>query len=150
MRQSSLLERPVENEDYLAGTSQNPKKLVGVGHDMEAITIAMGQIYSHWHFPASRETFAEKFYRLAEQWKSEMTFSSSVTEMAMHPAYQQIIGMGERAIPLILIELSREPDHWFWALKAISGIDPVPPEYRGDMGKMRELWLAWGHSEEVL
>ena len=50
---------------------------------------------------------------------------SSITEIAMHPAYQQIIGMGSIAIPFIMRELENRPAHWFWALKSITGEDPV-------------------------
>ena len=64
----------------------------------------------------------------------------------MHPAYQQIIGMGKEAIPLILNQMSVEPDHWFWALKSITNEDPVPEEVKGDIIKMTELWLEWGQS----
>jgi hypothetical protein len=39
--------------------------------------------------------------------------------------YQEIIGMGERAVPLLLAELKREPDDWFWALHAITGASPL-------------------------
>lgn len=45
-------------------------------------------------------------------------------EMAMHPAYQRIIGLGPEVAPLLLRELERQPDHWFWALKALTGADP--------------------------
>jgi hypothetical protein len=64
--------------------------------------------------------------------------------MAMHPAYQQIIGMGTPAVPLILAELKRGVDHWFWALRAITRENPVPPESLGDMDAMAAAWLAWG------
>jgi hypothetical protein len=64
--------------------------------------------------------------------------------MAMHPAYQQIIGMGEDVIPLILWELEKTPNHWFWALRAISDEDPVKPEERGNIHKMAQSWLKWG------
>jgi hypothetical protein len=93
------------------------------------------------------ETDEEKFERLANQWRESRGPTSSVTQMAMHPAYQQIMGMGKAAIPLILKELAREPDHWFWALKAISGVDPVPQESRGDLSAMAEAWLNWGRKE---
>lgn len=44
----------------------------------------------------------------------------------MHPAYQQIIGMGEKALPLILRDLRDRPTgHWFWALNAITGEEPT-------------------------
>ncbi|MGO9273516.1 MAG: hypothetical protein ACLQOO_25315 [Terriglobia bacterium] len=47
-------------------------------------------------------------------------------------------------VPLILAELRRELDHWFWALKAITGEDPVPAVRRGNMKEMAEIWLEWG------
>jgi len=64
--------------------------------------------------------------------------------MSLHPAYQQIIGMGRSAIPLLLDELQQEPDHWFWALSAITGEDPVPLHMRGNVAGMTESWLKWG------
>ena len=70
-----------------------------------------------------------------------------MTEMAMHPAYQEIIGMGELAVPLILAELERDPDHWFWALKAITGADPVPEHCRGHLEEMAQAWLRWGRMQ---
>lgn len=63
--------------------------------------------------------------------------------ISMHPAYQKIIGMGELALPLIMRELRTRPNHWFWALKAITGEDPVPPQYRGQVRKMAAAWLDW-------
>jgi len=62
----------------------------------------------------------------------------------MHPAYQQIIGMGNPVVPLLLSELETTPDHWFWALNAITGADPVPEADRGIMEKMTKAWLKWG------
>ncbi len=85
-----------------------------------------------------------RFNRLVQQWREETAFSSSLLEMATHPAYQQIIGMGRVAIPFILRELSRQTDHWFWALKAITAEDTVPSEARGDLAKMAQAWLVWG------
>ena len=39
-------------------------------------------------------------------------------------------------------ELRREPDHWFWALIAITGEDPVAPKDRGKLQEMTDAWLA--------
>jgi hypothetical protein len=86
------------------------------------------------------------FERLASGWREETGLLSSITDIAMHPDYQRIIGLGEKALPLILRELGQQPDHWFWALKAITGEDPVPPEAQGDMQRMRKAWLEWGES----
>ncbi len=90
-------------------------------------------------FPARRAT--GEFSRLARTWKAETGHLSSVTKAAMHPAYQRIIGLGPAALPSILRELKEEPRQWFWALKAISGEDPVKPSDRGNVPKMREAWL---------
>jgi hypothetical protein len=89
---------------------------------------------------------ANHFRDLVREWKEATLYTSSITEMATHRAYQQIIGMGKAALPLIFDELRREPDHWFWALKAITGEDPVPPADRGNVERMTEAWLAWAGS----
>lgn len=100
----------------------------------------------HFLIPVSRwvESPEERFQRLARSWRRERGPTSSLTEMVTHPAYQEIIGLGREAIPLLLRELQREPDHWFWALKAITGVDPVPPEARGKIQEMARAWLRWG------
>lgn len=94
---------------------------------------------------AYRTSASENAFReLANRWRNETSVFSSVTKMAMHAAYQRIIGMGPQAVPLILRELEREPDHWFWALTAITGEDPVPAADAGDVGKMAQAWLRFG------
>jgi len=47
---------------------------------------------------------------LARQWQEATLLTSSITDMATHSAYQQIIGMGEAALPWIFAELLRCPD----------------------------------------
>lgn len=88
-----------------------------------------------------------EFKQLVKAWKVATRTSSSSVAMAMHPAYQRIIGLGSPAIPLILRELQHETGHWFWALKAITGSDPVPPGSRGKLREMAEAWLRWGNEE---
>ncbi|MBI1902479.1 MAG: hypothetical protein HYS13_15360 [Planctomycetia bacterium] len=95
---------------------------------------------------AVKSTPEERFRILVQQWKQSRGPTSSTTQLAMHPAYQQIIGLGAPAVPLLLRELQREPDHWFWALKAITGEDPVPEESRGKLRHMADAWLQWGRA----
>jgi hypothetical protein len=91
------------------------------------------------------EETAEAFRRLSAPWRRETRFLSSVTDMSMHSAYQRIIGLGPAAIPLILRELQRSPDHWFWALDMITGAKlEIPPEIEGNMKAVAEVWLRWG------
>jgi hypothetical protein len=56
----------------------------------------------------------------------------------------KIIGMGTAAVPLILEELSREPDQWFWALECITEANPVPREDAGRVMAMADAWIRWG------
>jgi hypothetical protein len=90
------------------------------------------------------------FASLAAQWREETAVYSSVTQKAVHPAYQRIIGMGPAALPLIFHELERQPGHWFWALRAITGENPVRPEDAGNVGKMTEAWLGFAREHGYL
>jgi hypothetical protein len=87
---------------------------------------------------------AKQFELLAEQWKSETELVSSTTAMVTHPAYQAIIALGPAVVPFLLRDLEREPIHWFEALQAITGADPVPCEHWSKIEAMRTDWLAWG------
>lgn len=89
---------------------------------------------------------AERFAALANDWRRETAVQSSVENIVMHPAYQQIIGMGPGALPLIMQELRKSPEHWFWALWAISGENPVPPEHTGKVELMAKDWLEFGRA----
>ena len=99
---------------------------------------------------APERSLLERFHRLAAEWKEQSHFLSNSAQMAMLRPYQRIIGMGPRAVPLILEELRREPDHWFWALEAITEEDPVPPEARGQVRRMAEAWVRWGEEQGII
>jgi|SRR5215469_5452601 len=87
----------------------------------------------------------QKFNRLAEEWHRETRLVSSASRMAMHPAYQQIIGMGPAVIPLILRDLAITRDHWLRALYSLSGQDPAPAAANFDQAV--DAWLAWGREQ---
>jgi type I restriction enzyme M protein len=87
----------------------------------------------------------KRFRKLSKNWKADTCLLSNITTKSMHPAYQQIIGMGEAAIPLILEELyNGDCADWFWALTAISSENPITSEQAGDIKKMSEAWIEWG------
>ncbi len=92
-------------------------------------------------------TVESEFYDLAQQWKQERPCGADVSEIAMHPSYQRIIGMGPDVVPFLLKELEREPEHWFWALNSITGVDPVPPESQGKLKEMAKAWVEWGKKQ---
>ena len=85
-----------------------------------------------------------QFHALVEQWKKDTEADSSIARMVRHPAYQQIIQMGQAAVPLLLAELQREPDFWFTALHAITGANPAPPEAAGKVKQTARAWMEWG------
>ncbi len=84
-----------------------------------------------------------KFCELKKKWERDTLFLSSTSEICMHPAYQGIIGMGPAVLPLIMKDMAEKPALWFWALKAVTGEDPVPECKRGKIYEMTEIWLGW-------
>ncbi len=91
-----------------------------------------------------------RFRRLADEWREQSRFLSNTAQMAMLPSYQRIIGMGLAVVPLLLEELRREPDHWFWALEAITEENPVPADDAGDVPAMAKAWIDWGKQHGFL
>lgn len=85
----------------------------------------------------------ERFDSLVQKWHEETDHLSAPLDIVTNLHYQQIIGMGPSALPLIIKELEARGGYWFWALRAITGIDPVPPEARGKASAMTRAWLSW-------
>jgi hypothetical protein len=127
-----------------------PDKVPATAGALATPSSAETQPASPW-LPAGQDSngaaLRQRFQELVRQWKAATLLLSSITDMAMHPAYQQIIGMGPAALPLLVEELRREPDHWFWALQAITGVNPVPAQDRGDTTSMTQAWLAWTNQQ---
>ena len=107
---------------------------------------------------APQSTFSEEFVEfllfasLMESWCEEKRFMSFLSDIVACPSYQKIIKMREGALPLILAQLRKEgndPSHWFTALEAITGHDPVPESVYGNMLKMTEIWLSWAEENNV-
>jgi hypothetical protein len=134
--------RPISSSDEAYSTAGS----TGVGPEYGRLQESLAESLRHFCEPylwLKVDPFM-RFLVLRTKWERETAHLSSALQMAMHPAYQQIIGMGSTAIPYLLAELSIRPDHWFWALAAITGDDPIRPENRGRIKKMAEDWLAWG------
>jgi hypothetical protein len=113
---------------------------------MATQTIHAGEVIP----PEIPEPVRSRFERLADEWNEETEFVSSSTTMILNSAYQQIIGMGNAVLPLIFKRLESQGGHWFWALKHITGEDPLASSDAGNYQKMREGWLAWGRERHYL
>lgn len=90
------------------------------------------------------------FEELKTDWKNRTQYMSNTAQMATVRSYQRIIGLGPAALPLILQELERETDHWFWALEAISGENPVPSNQAGKVEEMAKTWIEWGRQQGLV
>jgi hypothetical protein len=116
--------------------------ITGVGRARLTKSDCWESVY-HW-ISADSEDAKDRFAKLAQVWKDETDTYSDVTEIVIHSAYQRIIGMGAFALPFIFEDLLKESNHWFHALHAITGTNPVPDRDRGDIEQMRRHWLRWG------
>ncbi len=133
------------SRNRIATLDDNQSSTVGLSE-----SINLKSMYIHYYFPMSRENLYKEFYELESEWKNDTKYFSSLTDICMHESYQRIIGMGRDVVPLILYELEKEPYHWYWALTAITGEDPVPQEYRGKMTEMRKVWLEWAQRHSFI
>ena len=94
---------------------------------------------------AKTEELEATFNELVKQLNRETGFDSVGKKTVEHPAYQEVIGMGENALPLIFRHMEGDGmgPHWFEALKAITGANPVPRELWGKIRAMEQVWLEW-------
>ena len=92
-----------------------------------------------------------RFLTLAETWARETAHLSSTRQMAEHPAFREIVSLGQPVVPLIFKELEREPGFlWFQALRDIIGSGPdIPTEARGRLRPVTECWLRWGKEHGI-
>jgi hypothetical protein len=88
-----------------------------------------------------------KFYTLAKQWENEVAGMSSTSKMSQHPYYQEIINMGTKIVPLLLLELKKNPLYWLTALSTITGENPIEPAQRGRVKQMASAWIEWGKNK---
>jgi GNAT superfamily N-acetyltransferase len=99
------------------------------------------------------QAIEKEFREHAERWKNETGHLSSLTKATAHPSYLRIIGLakdsrGHGIEKLLLNELEAEPDHWFPALSAITGQDPVNAEH--DFDAAVAAWLDWGKEKGII
>lgn len=89
-----------------------------------------------------------KFNELVDRWRRDTRVSSSSTYICMHESYQQIIGLGEQVVPLILEEMRAGHLHWSWALTAITRQNAA--SHARSPRAATDAWLQWGRSEGLI
>ena len=91
-----------------------------------------------------------RFDKLAGQWERETALLSNSRKAAEHPAHQEIVNMGQPAVPLILKRMQSQGGHWFEALHRITGEDPVNPKDRRNIAAMQKSCLDRGKRNGAL
>lgn len=140
IRQQNLNYNP-QNLEENKGNFLKPQ---GKAYDFAHRIVKMRNIIIH------EKEIKDKFNHLVEEWKEATEYCSIIYKMVMHPAYQKIIGLGPDAITLILNELLKEPDYWFWALESITGENPIPESSKGNLIEMTNAWLNWGRENDYI
>ena len=89
------------------------------------------------------------FDKLAGEWIKDTAHHSNPAIIARHPAYRQIVAMGEESLPFIFREIrwKRNRPHWFQALHDITGVFPAPEEVWGNVEAVAAAWLNWGREQ---
>jgi len=90
----------------------------------------------------------ERFEILAARWLEETRYLSNLSVIVDHPAYQEIISMGQPAVPLMLKRLKNSHEHWFYALFTITGEDHAKGIYT--VKEAAEAWVKWGLQEGLI
>ncbi|HYA18128.1 MAG TPA: hypothetical protein VEF06_11710 [Bryobacteraceae bacterium] len=131
-----------------------------IGLGAAIVTTHHPYVRCHWATPAhdglrepiarhpSTELLRRRFEDLAAWWRRDTQFSSSLEEKVLHPAYQTIMTLGMAAVPLVLESLKQHRGHWFWALRFMTGADPVPEG--ANVNQARDAWLEWGRQKGLL
>ncbi len=103
--------------------------------------------------PPTVEVDTRKLFAiLTESWKNDkhVLVSSDPGAVLNNPAFQMIIALGVKVLPLIFEDFEREETEWSVALCSILGVTPAPPEHFGRISLVRKDWLAWGKAHGYL
>ncbi|MGL4239077.1 hypothetical protein [Tabrizicola sp.] len=118
-----------------------------------AVSNPVGQQFRFWgrntntsspgQYKAKADDFVGSFYAVLNRWRSETKFLSDPAKIALHPSYAALVENAEKVIPLIKMELSREPSHLIWVLEDHFGTDPYSPGDEGNVAKQTNRWLSY-------
>jgi hypothetical protein len=93
---------------------------------------------------------SSEFKKHERRWLAQTRHLSSPIDKYLHPSYARIIGLGWAVVPYVLNSLKRRPNDWFYALRAVTGENPVSASAAGDIRRMANLWIAWGEGKGLI
>ena len=86
----------------------------------------------------------QRSLELAERWREETQFYSMSRQLMEHPAYREILQMGEIAVPWILRDMAMTGARWTLLLSEITGEDPAVHAAPGRVREVQAAWIEWG------
>ena len=105
----------------------------------------LGMLFRFNWSSSGPDSLRERFNGLVRQWTEETMLSSSSRDICMHPAYQQVIGLGAQVLPYIMEEISQGNGHWHWALCAITRENPAA--HTDSIPGAAKAWFEWGRKQ---
>lgn len=96
---------------------------------------------------AGEQSLEKRFREHADTWERQTAFLSATPMRVLHDSYQSIMAMGPAVVPILLCDLQKTRRHWFWALRHLTNVDPVPEKDKGNVDKMIAAWVEWGRRE---
>jgi hypothetical protein len=97
----------------------------------------------------TKENLKIIFDHLYHNWDNETSHLSSVHGINSNANMVCIMALGEQVVPLILRSLKNKPDHWFYALRELTGVDVIKQEHRGKLHLMAQDWLNWADAQGI-
>lgn len=91
-----------------------------------------------------RPTTEQRFLRLASELSSETQNISSLTAIALHPKYRQIVDLGWDVVPYLIYDLQKNKRYWLPALTEITKLRPYDSGDEGNSKIMIDAWVNWG------
>ena len=113
---------------------------------LDGYTLEYDPVYDAESIVAMDAPLDEKFRRLTMEWKEATAGLSSPRAVADHPAYRQIINLGAPALPLVLRDLMENGGWWHQALRALTGVNPVPDRDKDNLTLIEAAWIRWGRA----
>lgn len=97
-----------------------------------------------------REYIEATFHKLANEWEEETSSTSSLSALAAHPKYRDIVDLGRDVVPFLLRDLRDRGRFWFPALYEITKVKPFDASDERRFSRMKEAWLTWGTKNKLI
>jgi hypothetical protein len=138
------------NIQTVSTSTKNTKSrfFVASGHaSAEVNSIAFSPINSN---SSVGETIENRFELLKNDWVRETRFNNSLSEINESEALRSIISLGPSVVPFILKDLRDSPKHWFYALRSLTGANPIKKSDAGNLVKMQAAWFNWAAKKGIV